>query len=312
MMETARVAHARAAFEGAELGGLRMANALQMGAGMTTELVKRAELIAGQSHADYNAADGLRATVIKEGRVSMLHMRHLATEGRKSTATMTWGNVLHAAVLEPEIVLGEIAVWENRKQGNAWKDFAEENADKWIIKGEQRDNLLIATQAVHANSFAHQLIADTTHEASLYWHDDGYGNGKARTDGIKTNGKMLVELKTTTIKTPYSFLNNAAKLGYHMQLGWYVEGMRHVFDRDPDAVYMIVCQQEKPFDVCVYEVPAGVIKQGNMNAVKIARRYHACCAGNSFPGVADGKILPYDIPDYMKDEPTVDFGDGGE
>ena len=272
----------------------------------------KAELIAGQPMAEYRATPALNYSTIKHGRKSMLHMHYAATHPTEPTAAMSMGTILHAAILETEDFCRRVAIWDKGdKRGNAWKEFKAEHANGYILKPHEHADVMRAVAAVHGDSMAHDLIQRTVHERAVYWRGKHYGAAKGRTDGMTEDGKVLFDLKSTANIEKHFFTANTARMGLHLQLGWYSEGIEANTGHAPELVFVIAFEQEGAIDAAVYEVPPGVVTRGREEAVEIARKYRVCEAAGSFPGVADGQILQYELPGWMTgDDGEVDFGEG--
>ena len=261
---------------------------------------------------DYFANPALNYSLINHGRKSMRHMRYMATHPQKTTAAMSMGTILHAAILEPDDFFRRVAIWDKGdKQGGAWKEFQAEHADGYILKQDEHANVMRAAANVHADSMARQLIEQTVHEQEFYWRGDQYGDAKARMDGVNNAGTVLLEVKSTASIDERKWQWHAVDFGLHLQLGWYAEGIEAKTGHAPDQVWWIVFEQKGCCDAVTYEVPQGVVNKGREAAVEIARRYRACQMTGSFPGAAEGQVRTFALPDWMmEDGDKVDFGEG--
>ena len=63
-------------------------------------------------------------------------------------------------------------------------------------------------------------------ELSYFWDDLGTIKGKCRPDWISDDGSIVVDVKTTTDASPRGFQKSISTWGYHLQLGWYLRGLR--------------------------------------------------------------------------------------
>lgn len=261
------------------------------------------EIVTDMPYAEYAARDGINATAIKAGVVSPLHMRHTMTGHDKPvTPAMRWGKLVHSAVLEPDLFFESMMVFDGRKYGKAWNEFCETNDPQYAVSSDEQKRLYAMGNAVHANRHAHSLIDGTAHEVSAFWHDPLYGNAKARLDGMKDT-RGIVEYKTTGSTDKRHWTRTAFNMNYHLQLGWQWAGVNGTAGVDM-PVHVICQEQTEPYDVVVYRVPDTVIEIGLEQAAEIAKRYRACEAVGSFPGVSD-EIEIYELPAWA-------MGGGGE
>jgi hypothetical protein len=126
---------------------------------------------------DYNSAEyhGLSGTYSSSQLKTLLkdpelfHKEYiLKTEAKKSIPAFDIGTFYHTAVLEPELLDEECAVFTGIRRGAKWEDFKKENDGKAIItltEKKQADTLIKAT---FASEIAMDYIAKGTPEISAF------------------------------------------------------------------------------------------------------------------------------------------------
>ncbi len=239
--------------------------------------------------AEYQALDGINASAIKAGALSMKHMHAVMTGVEKEqTTAMRWGSIVHKAILERAEFFRRVSVFEGYKKGKDWESFKAEHDPEWILSSDEHAKLFALSAAVHANKDAHRLIEGTGHEVTAAWNDQDYGQAKSRLDGFSERFGML-ELKTARLIAPELFAKQFVKMGYDLQCGWYCEGAQlSKMSKDIPACHVIAIESVEPFDVAVYTIPRMVIDVGRSKARKIARAYRIAEAAGIFEGVAEG------------------------
>jgi hypothetical protein len=213
--------------------------------------------------AEYVAAPGVNWSTLKEARKSLAHYRAACETTRADSAAMLMGRAAHTAVLEPDRFPLEYGVYTGgRRAGKDWEAFADANEGRTILKADEYGTALAIRDAVHAHPLARKLLARKgVAEATLRWTDPGTGLPcKARPDWL--TARALVDLKTTRDGDLWAFARTATKLGYHGQLAYYGEGVLQALGRKLQATYIIVAEQQPPFDVAVLKVPADVLDLG--------------------------------------------------
>jgi hypothetical protein len=248
---------------------------------------------------EYNSLPGLRATAIKAGAVSMLHMRHcLTAPDRADTPALRWGRLVHGAILEPDRTLPLLRTWESRRAGAAWDAFEAEHGAENIVKPDEAAKLNEIARRVWANKTARHLIEATAHEVTVQWSTDEYGLGKARLDGWSLSAGG-VELKTARDISERRFQSQFVGLGYDLQLGWYTEGIVRSGMATGDIPWRVICVESRPpFDVAVYRVAGIDLEPGQAKAVEIARRYLECELAGDWPGqFGDGEV-EFKLPEW--------------
>jgi hypothetical protein len=246
----------------------------------------------------YAALPGINATALKAGARSMLAMREVMTGGgKKCTAAMDWGNLVHAALLQPTQCTELYAVWTGGiKRGGAYDAFEAANAGKTIIKPDEAKELDALIKAVYSKPFAVALLSGCITELCLQWTDPDYGPAKARLDGyMANNGGTLIELKTARSITDRSFASAFYSLGYDIQLGWYAHGLQA--NNMPVAdVWTVAVQTQEELDCRVLHIPKLVLDEGYAKARRLAIEYRACESLKDWPGIDGGKDYTEFVP----------------
>ena len=81
---------------------------------------------------DYVKLPGIRWSHLKKMGSSPKHYRHAATGGEeKKTASQSLGIAEHAAVYEPETIIGYLP--GKPRHGSAWEKFQDDNPGKLIV-----------------------------------------------------------------------------------------------------------------------------------------------------------------------------------
>jgi len=267
-----------------------------------------------ETFADYRAAQGINASSIKSGRVSMRHMHYAMTrESSEPTPAMKYGTLVHLAVLEPLRYTQNIVVWDGGiKAGKAWKEFnsQQEAHCKTIVTVAEAMSCSKISAAVWANKEAAELLTGAACELSLFWDDPEAGKCKARIDAISDDRLTFIDIKTTSKFNDRGFSRDFVNMGYDIQFGWYSHGIKTVFElaKMPSCavIYIESCE---PFDVCVRWVPASVVKKGYEEAERIAVEYHNSAILDSFPGVSEQTGQELVLPEWYMEGAEVSLDD---
>jgi len=259
------------------------------------------------THSDYLNLPGINATSIKQGAVSMLHMRHAMTEPSKpATAAMTMGTLTHSAVLEPTSLLTLAAVWDGgAKRGGAYTGFCAAHPGKIIVTPDELANAKGMMDAVRSNKTARDLLDGCQFETTIQWARDGYGTAKCRPDAIKPG--CLIDLKTIRSIERRAVERQALSLGHDIQMGWYGLGVSEsVHDDVAGNSWLIYVESSPPYDVLPMLCGHDVIERGLRKAVQIATQYRECEATGIFPGVATERDV-WSLPDWALGESLEGF-----
>lgn len=245
---------------------------------------------------NYFSKDGrITATAIKAGARSMRHMRYAMTECVPDSPAMRWGRLAHMAVLEP-YRLATLPVWQGgRKAGEAWEAFMRNIQGLDYSTREEYAKLCAMSAAMSIDALETIALA-TSHETEIIWEDDLAGPCKAKIDA-HGNG-VLVEIKTARDVTERAFGAAAARMGYHLQLGWYARAIRCHTGEEITSAYVVAIENVAPWTCAVYRMDADVLRWAEGRAVRIAKDYRTCEAANAWPQSQRG-VQPYPLPDWL-------------
>jgi hypothetical protein len=87
---------------------------------------------------------------------------------KEELAAFDIGTYFHTAVLEPELMEKECAVFEGIRRGKAWDEFKEANAHKTIITKSEYAQARTLIDAVHASPVASNYLSRSKPEVSAF------------------------------------------------------------------------------------------------------------------------------------------------
>ena len=91
-------------------------------------------------------------------------------------------------------------------------------------------------------------------EQSYFWEDKETGLGcKCRPDYLLEDGGTIVDLKTTTDASYRGFLKSISNFRYHVQSGWYMNGLEQATGTRPERFIFIAVEKTAPYGIGVYE-----------------------------------------------------------
>lgn len=258
----------------------------------------------------YDAIVALSATKLKELKRSPQHYKYYLEHPRTSAA-LTLGIATHTAVLEPERFANDFAVWTNRtatgrmspRTGKWWDLFCIENHGKTILTDDEATTATQIALAVRSHAIAMTYLAQGDPEVTMQWELQGR-SCKGRIDWLtKTyDHPTLVGLKTARDCRHFVFGWQAAKLGYHIQWGFYHDGYELLTGVKPRMIEIVV-ESTPPHAVAVYNIPNDILEQGREEYQGLIERLQDCEAKNEWPGPQEG-IEDLTLPSwaYERDE----------
>ena len=242
----------------------------------------------------YFKAEGLSGSLLVEGARSMKRAKWYVDNPKEETPAMRWGNLQHPALLEPDRFESELVVFEGKsKRGSAWTEFVAENQGKYCVTEEESELLAAAMDSIRSRPDAMALLTEGDREASAFWETTVYGKAKGRMDVYDVN--HIVDLKTTGDLD--NFKNVAARMLYHVKMGWYQIGAREITGKLL-PVYIVAVEQDPPFDVRVFEYDSEALAIGRDIAINTAKKYRACQQSGVYPGACED-VQTLRLPEWM-------------
>ena len=233
----------------------------------------------------------------------------------KQTKAMADGTAVHAFFLErdkfdTDFVIKPADMRLNTKTGKEW---ALEHQSKIIIDSELGNNLYEMEKSFMDSPA--KLIYDIKGqtELSYFWDDLGTIKGKCRPDWLSDDGEIVVDVKTTTDASPRGFQKSISTWGYHLQLGWYLRGLRKL-GLPAEQFIFIAIEKTAPFCDGVYSADQNMIDFAMKELDQLIPEIQTAMVSNEFPDYTP-EITPIGLPPWMtdkKEQPDYDPNLHGE
>ena len=209
---------------------------------------------------EYHSSPEISKSDLDAAAKSGVHFLH-KKEGPKSkpTPAMRIGSAFHGLILEPDVFENEFIykpeiLNARSKDGREWKARQEE-AGKTVLNEDDKEQLEAMKKALFDCVPAKKLLsAAGKAEQSYFWTDKETGLGcKCRPDYMFDDGSTIVDLKTTIDASYRSFLRSISNFRYHVQAGWYMNGLEQATGTRPERFIFIAVEKTAPYGIGVYE-----------------------------------------------------------
>ena len=263
-------------------------------------------------HDEYRALPGVNWSTLSAMRTSPLHYRHRLEQPREDTPGMRFGRALHCAVLEPDDFPLEWTVYDGRRAGTAWTEFATVNAAKGILTVEDYERVLDARDAVLAHKAARRLLRHGRTEVTLRWVDQATKlRCKGRLDHLR--GGSLTDLKSTQDIEARTFGRLGTKYGYIEQLAFYRRGLA-ANGITPGPTQIVAVEALPPHDVAVFEFDEETLWAGDENVGELlakVKQYHRWrCPPGRYPEPLRFEVSPWYYTE-LEDATSIGVSFGG-
>lgn len=240
---------------------------------------------------EYFAMPGTSITRLKELRRSPQHYKY-RLETPKESQPLTLGRAAHCAVLEPERFETDFAVWSRRtdsgnlapRNGKWWDAFRVEHLHQTIITEDELLEVRGIQKAVRESAAAMRYLECGEPEVVMTWQI-GERACRGRVDWLTAiDGKpVIVGLKSARDCRPFIFGSAAAKLCYHLQWAYYLDGYKIITGVEPRMIEIVV-ESEPPHAVAVYVIPEEIVDQGREEYDALLKVLDHCEATGEWPG----------------------------
>ena len=227
-------------------------------------------------------------------------------EGPKSkpTPAMRIGSAFHALILEPDVFEDEFIykpeiLNARSKDGREWKARQEE-AGKTVLNEDDKEQLEAMKNALFDCAPAKKLLsAAGKAEQSYFWEDKETGIGcKCRPDYMFDDGSTIVDLKTTTDASYRGFLRSISNFRYHVQAGWYINGLEQATYQRPERFIFIAVEKTAPYGVGVYQADLYMTVNGYEQARADLKKIDKWKREESYPNYCT-EIQQISLPSWM-------------
>lgn len=248
----------------------------------------------GISADDYRAGDGVSVSTLKmmpeEGGPARVRYGK-----REETRAQFIGTLIHDVVLEPEKLDRTYHVVDlpvlnaNHK---AYQAAEIEAAGREIVRRVDYDNAHRIRDAIlKQSSAARDLLAPGPNlkiEQSIYWIDEETGLlCRGRTDVMRTDYKVLCDLKSCVDATWDGFSKAIGEYKYHWQNAFYDDGVEAAGRWKPEAFIFIAVEKVEPFLTATYEIIPEDVQIGRDETRASLRHYAKCAETDTWPGLPD-------------------------
>lgn len=214
-------------------------------------------------HADRSCVS---STGLKQLLRSPAHFQAaLSGESRKETPAMFLGSAIHARLLEPALYAEEYVVAPSLdRRTKEWKEFEVANANKKILTPDQMAVVEGIAHSVGKHVSASTLLQAGLVEHSIIWQDEETGIWlKVRPDllCVDFDTGICLDVKSTDNASADSFVRSCINFDYDLSAAMYLEGLRVVFKRDFDFVFLAV-EKDAPYGCALYGAPEPMLLRG--------------------------------------------------
>ena len=226
-----------------------------------------------------------------------LHERLLGY-GIKETPAIRRGLDIHEYFLQRKSFRNKYHVMDiNRITPSARQEA--ELRGKYLIKQSEVDEFVEIKTSYEQKEKPHGIDlfgSGVTYEGQIQWSEDILGDTsrctaqidafyQAKINGVKKH--VIIDLKTTSDAKEKSFLYNAYKLKYHIQIAHYIKGYCKSFAVNPQEIVfcLVALETSAPYchNVFLTDGDSNYVSKGEEERREAMATLIACCNSGDFP-----------------------------
>lgn len=251
----------------------------------------------------YARIDAVNYSRLKHFARTPAHAREHILHPPKPTDAMELGTAIHMAILEPARFAAEYvrAPKCDRRTtiGKAqWSEFEDAHKGRNYLSGDEWEQCEGMAEAVSKHQLANDLLyGEGRNEVSVIWNDQGTGMlCRARLDRFKRylGCSYVIDIKSTADASPAAFQRQVARLGYHIQTAFYLDGLETLAP-GKRRFLNIAIETTAPFGIIVYEMDPDTLAEGRACYRRYLAEWAECKRTNIWPSYPGG-IYPLSLP----------------
>lgn len=263
------------------------------------------------SNADYQKADGISSTDLKQIAKSPAHFRYWKDNPKEDTPALLFGRAVHKYVLEIDDFFNEFAVAPNvdrrTKAGKEeWALFEVDNQGKNIIPTDDFEKIKAMREVLYNTPFISQILSGKK-EVSFFLKDEETGLiKKCRPDCLTdiSDTHILVDYKSTDNADSDVFMKQAINLMYDLQMSYYKDILDEITGNNYTVIF-IAQEKTAPYCVNVLEANEYFLKSGRDMYRTMLERMAECKRTGNWYGYLNGSINTLGLPNWLQKQYEV-------
>lgn len=221
--------------------------------------------------------------------------------GRESTKAMDLGTLIHAAILEPNIPIDQVAAV------SPFSDFRTKAAQEWRDDARAMGKMIVTDadiraasgcESVFSEDYAQRFAGDYKSEVAVF-ATIGATEIKGMIDIVPDNLDLLVDLKTTAkIGNLRNITSTIIDRGYHWQAGLYLDLWNAASGEKRTRFVICFIEVDAPHETAWVELSKDLIDAGRVGYMNAVAKWQASCAMDCWSRQHEG-ITTIEKPAYL-------------
>jgi hypothetical protein len=230
------------------------------------------------------------------------YIAKLADYQMKPSPAMNIGTAVHESLLQNiplRVIPASVLSSSGAKQGNKWKEFAEEHKGEAWLKEDEAEPIKRCIDSVMNDRKARALLElPGDCELAIFRRDEWTGlRRRHRLDKlIRVGNGIVLDLKTAADPTDYGFPFACLDHKYHVQAADYMEAAEAALGGVPEAFIFIAVQPAAPYICQVYTSRPSMLELGYMRLRECLNDLKARLDTGDWYRAGHGNLQVLDLP----------------
>ncbi len=228
---------------------------------------------------------------------------------------MDRGTLAHLALLQPERLASDVAVWSgDTRRGAVWDAFQAENVGKLIIRSDDYASVMETVNAMRSQPIVSALLCDIVPEVAMFTRIESHGltlQGRGQVDAVNFADKVIVDIKTTEAGIDQRSCERTIRdMHYREKMAFYRNALAGLTGTDPEQwrCWNLFLSLGDRVGIRAMKFATDAMEFGTyrMNAAIDATA--SCLATGKWPMFAKSDIMsvaPWEMPD--ESEVDIDY-----
>lgn len=260
---------------------------------------------------EYRESEGVSSTDLKKMVKSPEHFWYWKVHPQEDTPALLFGRAVHKYVLEKDEFFNEFAVAPNvDRRTKAGKEeyalFVKQSDGKDIISSDDFEKVIEMREALYSTPFVASLLKGEK-EHSYFNVDEKTGLiMKCRPDcRTEISGDYyLIDYKSCTDASSDSFMREAIKLMYDLQMAYYKDNLDKITGHNHGVIF-IAQEKNPPYSVNILEANEYFLKSGRDMYRTYLDEYAECRRTGNWYGYMKDGINSLGLPNWLQKQYEV-------
>jgi len=257
--------------------------------------------------AEYEAIDAANYSTLKLFEQSPAHARERMLHPTEPTDAMELGTAIHTALLEPEKFATQYIAaptFDRRTAAGkaAWVEFESKHPGRNYLAPDEMEICVGIIKTIDENETARLLLrGEGRNEVSVVWKDEESGllcKGRIDRFTVLYSWSVVVDVKSTASAYPIEFTKQSARMGYHVQAAFYMDGLRSLAPAERRYIILAI-EKDRPYGISAMELDEQAVADGRARYRTYLKQYADAKRTGIWPGYPSG-ITPLSLPKWAQ------------